>query len=342
MMNKQELLSQITKNTLIFTPNKRLSASLLKDYAAYQAKKGVNTWETPQILPIQVWILGCWQAFQGNSSSISYRHLSAHQEALLWEKIISDSDLGQNVLKPFATAKAVQQSFGRLLEWEISIKETDFNQSYDTDCFKQWALAFQLHCQTHNLITSADIPKQLIQCLRENERELINKIFLLGFDELTPTQQSLFSLLSSQHIHVEQCDFKASDASVHQLALDSSESEIVTAACWAKQSMAENKKSIGIVIPDLSTKRLMVEKIFDEQFDDHGLYNISAGCVYSQYPVIHSALTALTLNRYQIEYVTASTLLRSPFLGLAESEMTQRATLDAELRSQGEYFNSLK
>ena len=95
------------------------------------------------------------------------------------------------------------------------------------------------------------------------------------------------------------------------------------------------------MIPDLSPLRLVVEKIFDEQFDDHTLYNISAGCVFSQYPIIHTALSALNLNSHQIEMLTASGLLRSPHLGLADSEMTQRATLDAALRRQGDYFLTL-
>ena len=182
MINKYELFTTLDKKTLILSPNTRLSASLLKDYAAYQTDMGVSTWESPQILPLQVWLLNCWQ----DMSSDSGRLLSPQQETLLWEKIIIASPLGQNILKPFATAKAVQQSFKRLLEWEIEFEETDFNQSEDTASFKQWAIEFRMVCQQHNLITSADIPLQLIQSLCDNPLTTVEKILLLGFDELTP------------------------------------------------------------------------------------------------------------------------------------------------------------
>ena len=70
-------------------------------------------------------------------------------------------------------------------------------------------------------------------------------------------------------------------------------------------------------------------------------FNISAGKRLSEYPVIHAALELLNLQVDKIPLMTLSNILRSPFLGEAESEMLTRANLDSALRRKNISVTSL-
>ena len=65
-------------------------------------------------------------------------------------------------------------------------------------------------------------------------------------------------------------------------------------------------------------------------------YNLSLGRPLADYPVIHAAFAILGLEKKTVELEDLGVLLRSPFLGGAETEMIARAQLDAHLREQGE------
>jgi probable DNA repair protein len=65
-------------------------------------------------------------------------------------------------------------------------------------------------------------------------------------------------------------------------------------------------------------------------------FNISLGESLAGYPLVAHALAALALGGREIEFERASGLIRSPFIAGSESELQQRARLDAKLRRRAE------
>ncbi len=61
-------------------------------------------------------------------------------------------------------------------------------------------------------------------------------------------------------------------------------------------------------------------------------FNVSLGEPLADFPLVHFALSLIEFSFRELEFGRVSRLIRSPFLGGAESEMTRRARLDAELR----------
>jgi probable DNA repair protein len=61
-------------------------------------------------------------------------------------------------------------------------------------------------------------------------------------------------------------------------------------------------------------------------------FNISLGVALNAYPLVHDALLLLELAGRETEFANASRLLRSPYLGGAQTELMARARLDAALR----------
>jgi probable DNA repair protein len=61
-------------------------------------------------------------------------------------------------------------------------------------------------------------------------------------------------------------------------------------------------------------------------------FNVSIGRSLATYPLVDAALTLIELAYSPIEFARASHLIRSPYLGGADSELARRAALDARIR----------
>ncbi len=71
-------------------------------------------------------------------------------------------------------------------------------------------------------------------------------------------------------------------------------------------------------------------------------FNVSLGVALTSYPLINAIFQALGLAGSTIEFERASLLLRSPFLGGGETEMVNRALLDAQIRKRSEPIITLE
>ncbi len=165
-------------------------------------------------------------------------------------------------------------------------------------------------------------------------------LYIAGFEELTPQQSEFLSAVGDWR-RVEVPDFEGEPA---RWKLRDNAAEIRAAAAWARQHLQENPAAkIGVVVvPDLKPTRSKVERIFREvldpahQFDDRERsFHLSLGPSLAQYPAVNAALSMLEFGVGRISLPQAGILLRSPFLGGAESEWTKRALLDAKLRRYG-------
>ena len=70
-------------------------------------------------------------------------------------------------------------------------------------------------------------------------------------------------------------------------------------------------------------------------------FNISLGRALSSYPLVDFALGLIELAFHTVEFDQASHLIRSPFLGGADTELGRRASLDVKLRRDAEATISL-
>jgi probable DNA repair protein len=63
-------------------------------------------------------------------------------------------------------------------------------------------------------------------------------------------------------------------------------------------------------------------------------FNVSLGTPLQEFPIVNAALTALRFSQEEIPFEEASRIVRSPFIGGAESELGARMKLDARLRDE--------
>ena len=346
-----EIRQAIGQGFTIVTPTKRLGRALQQQYISDQLSAEKKVWETPDILPWAAWMLRTWDDFAAQQKDVPML-LNTQQQEWVWQQIVTDSSFAEGLLQPAAAASKAYDAWELTRQWQLEIFQEDLWLNKDAFAFQSWAKTYQQHCEKNGWLDAASLEGYLLKDVSQWATQSAAKLCLVGFDELTPVQQSLLRALEQAGCeikHFQEQVEAAEDADISCTTFVDTRHEIRAIAHWAREQLTiDANASIGIVIPELNTLRSDIENIFDDVLTPSNLfsndgqahnnrpYNLSLGQPLADYPVIEAAFAILALQSKTIPLEDLGALLRSPFLGGAETEMIARAQLDAWLREQGE------
>ncbi len=346
-----EIRQSIEQGFTIVTPTKRLGRALQQHYILEQLAAEKKVWETPDILPWAAWILRSWDDFAAQQKQVPLL-LNAQQQQWVWQKIVTESSFAEGFLQPAAAANRAYDAWKIMRQWQLESFPEDLWLNSDAFAFQSWVKTFQQQCKRHHWLDAVSLEGYLLNEVPAWATHSAAKICLVGFDELTPVQQALLEAMKGAGCEINQVSEAVETSQGTEIIRSEyadTRHEIKAIAHWLRDQLKENTNpSIGIVVPEMESLRTDIENIFDDVltpgnlFSDDGEahhnrpYNLSLGKPLSEYPIIHAAFAILGLEKKTIELEDLGALLRSPFLGGAESEMIARAQLDAHLRKQGE------
>lgn len=345
-----EVLAQLSPSAVLLTPNRRLSAFLLKKYHEIQYTSGKRTWTTAAIMPMESWVEKCWNDHLAQQMTVQPLLLNDMQEQCLWEDIVKKT---ANVLQVANTAKLGRQAYKTLRHWRIDLSHPELVTTEDGVAFQQWAMQFVAACKKRHCLAKDDLIETLIPFIQQNKIIPPAELWLYGFTEHTPLELALIETCKLHGTKIKRLSApEFASHHWHRIALTETEVEIETMARWAKQRYEQNPhERIGCVFLQLEQIREPVLRIFSAVFAeaqtielDHTVlpFNISAGKSLAAYPIIHIALLILQWKVQKVPLSQLSEVLRSPFLGEAESERIQRAVFENTLRSSNKAFVNLK
>jgi ATP-dependent helicase/nuclease subunit B len=317
-------LASLEDYDTILTVNQRLSRVIQREFDQ-RAIKTQRAWTIPRILPYSGWLKSTWQ-----QHADKHILLSNWQELNLWKQVISE-DTNHINLNPIKTAKLCQQTATLMHNWHINMTGIEY-ENHDVMTFIQWYQSFMLTLQDHQWITESMISNQLAHCDAAFHSMENANIALLGFDEITPQQQSIIDLLQQQ-AHVDLVNLALATESVQTTKFHSFEDEMQHIVNWAQQLSSHT--SIAVIIPNLAQCRTTVKRLTD-QFPVN-TFNISGGQPLTQFPIIQSAISALALSHHQIESDQAYQWLQSPYLTQGSIEIEIGAWIDKQLREQQQH-----
>lgn len=332
------MFNQLDENTTLLTPNRRLAAVLLKQHQQYQIDLGKTCWPSLDVLPFSSWIQRLWHEMNANDMVASPVLLSSNQEAMLWREILQQSPTGENLLQLSATAELAKSAWGLMQQWRVDIHDRAMLLTEDSRAFQAWGQEFQKRCHQHHWVDNHAVVNKILLTL--NSSLLPKKMMLVGMTEISPLHQLLLDACQALGCEIIRHVPTSRANSIQKIALDDRESEMRTMARWAKKHAGKN---IACVVPELEDVRDTVLHIFSEVFSENNSitldpmqlpFNISAGKSLAAYPVIHTALKLLQALTRETSLVTMSHLIRSPFLGDAETENMSRAHFDMRLRDK--------
>ena len=327
-------------DSITLTPNRRLAATLVKQYQQSQIKLGKLCWPTLKIMPLSSWLENLWVESNSHDLAPAPLLLTSSQEQILWEEIIRKSPESYHLLQVSRTAKMAMSAWELLKQWKIDPSLPELSVTDDGEIFQVWAKQFQKLFTKNNWLDHASLVDSICQSILQQKISLPQKINLTGFIEISPQIQNLLDVCRRTSIvsvnEQEALHNDTSEDNVRRIALSDKETEIVTMARWAKalhdkHSFSEIK--VGCIIPDLENCRDEVQRIFLEVFNAEAPFNISAGRKLATYPVIHTAINILNLITTRVPIAQFSHLLRSPFIGDAEQESQRRALYDHYLHN---------
>lgn len=336
-----EFLDQLLPNDVVLTPNRRLAATLIKQYQESKIAQGMLCWPTVLILPISTWLEKLWNEYTSQVIDETPLLLTSDQEQILWEEIIRKSPESEYLLQVSRTAKLALSAWELLKQWKIDPNDPQLAITEDSQFFQKWASTFQLQCKQQNLLDHASLPDWLSSIIATKKITLPTTIHLVGFIEISPQIHALLNTCQSQHSSLRDCEAlsRGNPSGTRVITLNDKEHEIVSMARWTKALHEKNPTAkIGCIIPDLGNCRDQVQRIFydafsDKQEDTVPPFNISAGKKLTDFPIIHTALQLLNLSKTTISFEKFSHLLRTPFLGDAERESQKRALYENHLRN---------
>lgn len=339
MKNYENLFTQLTPQTTILTPNRRLSATLHKLFHEFKSAQQESCWQTPDILPLSSWVRRLWDDYASKSFTPLPLLLNTAQEQFLWEKVLVNAQESSGLLQVSETAEIVKSAWNLLKQWQVDIAHPAFKATDDYHALSKWISAFQDTCHKNNWIDQASLLALVMKKIDDGEIDSSQQIILVGFNELSPQLIKLLKLFD-----VKSISDNTKEAISKRIALPDAELEILTIARWAKSIWLHNKSAkISCVIPSLDKIRDRVLQVFSEVFAEENTYsadiqncpfNISAGKALPHYPIINTALQLLSLHKINVPADTINYILSSPFLGDAEYERIKRANFDAALRRE--------
>jgi ATP-dependent helicase/nuclease subunit B len=350
-MNK-EITYILQQGYSLLTPTMRLGRYLRNQYAAAQIASGKSVWESPDILPWHAWLYRFWDDYSARADSELLR-LNAGQQQSIWLQLLQGPDYVDQLLQPLTVAKRAIQAWELSHQWQIPLfPEDDIYISQDVRAFQSWAHAYQQRCQAENWIDDASLVDLLIGQLSMQPPHSIQKIALIGFEDIHPQQQALLSALSNAGSEVKLLALENQNQRTTGVGFIDVRDEINAAANWVRQLLEkQSSETIGIVVPNLPYLRTQIQDQFDDVLLADGIltpaepenkpYSISLGESLSSYPVIATAFSILALVEHALSIQEVAVLLRSPFIKGAAEEQTRRALLDASLREYGEQHLSI-
>jgi len=328
LFNITTLLPLIEEGALVLTPNQRLASRMLTAYGLSQSS---NVIEKPDIFAVEDWLNQLWCQFvlQSDAHASQSMILSSHQELMLWEKIITDSDQGCTLMRPAATAQQVSAAYKQLLLWQLDFEaiREELGSNRDSQAFLVWLDEFKRSCVVNRWVTKTEAQHYLVEMFDQQNLVLPNKLVLVGFGRLPPLYEQLFNFFDS--VITFKSHQTPSESGV--VCCESMQQELQAAAVWAKQQLRnDDHTTVAIVVPGLDQHRVEVQRYLQEVFEPEYMlpeterratpFNISAGIPLLETPVVAAAIDWLTLAGQVLETEKVVHLLQTPFSELFKKE----------------------
>ncbi len=332
-----ELFQAVDHHTVVITANQRLSRFLLSQWHIWQSSLRTQTetsqtqvWPELNCLSLPLWLERIWQQLllNGLAEAEVKTLLLPHQQRKLWADIVAEALADSPILSADSVVESVMQGWKSLRLWCKSLDDLT-DDSPETQLFNKCVSAFEQRCEQNAWMDEVQRTQIIIGQSVQLQHLPLKRLILVGFDNLSPLEQTLLRLLQDQNIQLEYFNLQL-ESHCQSAALADHQEEIRKAATWASSLLRQHLEQnlapprIGLVVPDLAQRRAQVHSILNEVFEPQILklgqtrhapgFNISAAQPLAQTPLMASALLALKLFGQEVEVKDLCQILSSPFL----------------------------
>jgi ATP-dependent helicase/nuclease subunit B len=341
----------LDRGGVILTANARAARALHLRYAEHRQAEHAIAWPTPQILDLHSWLTEQWQSLllTGTEDRLLLNDL---QERALWQRLITPAIERFSLIEPARMAALAQEAYSLLAVYgslgRLNNTAWMAEPSAEPEVFRHWARTFQQECTRHRWMPRSELIEAVTHALRFGVLTPPTEIGWLGFDRATPAEEGLQSALEARSTQQQMLSWEVEQRVPPSLyAAQSEKDETAACAAWTRSRLkADPKARIGILMPDLASRRSQLERdlytlLSPQQFPITAgaaptlPFEFSLGQPLAQVPLVHAALLLLRWLRQPLTQQEISWLLLSSTLGASQGEGGRAALayLDTKLRN---------
>ncbi len=323
---------------VIATVNRRLARHLSTRFVQRQSGAGRTWWETPSILPLSNWLTALHdEALAAGTSQRS--RLAPLAARLRWRREVQRRH--SKLLDVDSAAREAMRAWRLAHAWHCNPDRQTYLAD-DVHAWSGWADAYANSLEADQLVDEATLPGHLSTLVQERKLRPPQTLVLAGFISPTPELQAMVAAFEAAGTRVV-FPVDSPPAVPRCMSWHDDAEELAAVASEVRQRLDVSPDAVlGVVVPDLDSRRVEVLRAFDNCFFP-GLspamidarqrpYDLSAGLPLLDNPVVATALQILTLAWQGLDRHGVSALLLSPYLKSAEAERSDRQSAERTLR----------
>ncbi len=341
------IAAAIDAGDTVIASSARAARALRRLHGEAQRSQGLEAWQSADILDWDSWLHRSWQK-QLRSGNETRLLLTTLQEEQLWVQLVKPSIEGRRLISVAGVAELAQQAYALLCAYgALDFLHGDRLGGPDVESFRAWARDFERTCRKEEWLSRSMLPLVLQQAVVTGQVEATARLALTGFDRITPAQQQLIEAFRGRGHDVQLAapsEVSAAETTLLVEAVDKRD-EIKTCAFWVRQQLAAGPTPrIAIVVPNVSTVRPEIERIFRQvlapesvAIGKHDLplpFEFSLGVPLADVPMARSALLLLRWMNAALLQDQISWLLLSGFFHQQPDELLPVAEFDVKSRRQ--------
>lgn len=321
----------------VVTPTRRLARALRDAYSANQLAAGRSAWKSPAIFALPDWYAVLAEDFSAGSA-LPVR-LNEQQARLLWEECLR-LEMDAVAVNSATLARLCRDAWQRLHDWRVPLaRVTASAATADQRLFARAAMRYAALQDERNWVDSAILPGYLAKAVAAGRLAAPDALWCSGFDRRSPQFVALLDALQGAGARCS--DIAAPEPSgVRLLAFANRDAELRAAGAWARAEFARGPgRAIGIVVTHLEQEAGRSADLVREGLVSGwqvagarvaAAVDLSYGSRLADLPAIHVALLSLRWLVQPLAAADIGLLLRSSFLGQADT--SGRSRLDLRLR----------
>jgi len=346
ILDHESLFKRLKAGHELITGNSRLTRVLGALYNQWRISQGDRQWQSPVICSWSVWLDKLWETAGLQGVAGTDRAVPGNRQLLsLWENTLKNEPLTHQLLRPESLASQLRDTRRLITEWQLDKKDPAWfgGDNENHEAFYHWNKGFEKRCEMGGWISPEDRTALLSKASRDGLLSASQAIDLIGFDEFIPDQADLLSALIKNGNPVCQLKIKSRQNKAVLWKSRDSKNELEKMARWVRYWFEQEPDSrIAIVVPDLQTRRQLVERHLEnilipggnEGIQQAKPWNISMGTPLARVAMIETAFDLLKLLDNRIDIQDVGRVLRSPWLRGAATERNSRALLEKCLRDK--------
>ncbi len=334
----------------IVTATPGLARHLRQRLAQEQMLAGKHLWDTPAISDWAHWQARLYSRLSWSIGFDDTRQLlNPAQELALWERAIrssADEYLGLGIAR---AAQRAREAWQTMHKWRFPDPQTASNPSDEVRAFTIWVHEYFDFTERNALLDNARVCDELSKGLKEKPWPVPKSVLLVGFDALSPQQLRLLSMLRKLGTDLSAISGPSKTIEARRVEFADSDDELRIVALWARhlleRARPDHAPRIGVVTPNLGTRRASIMRAFDEVLAPRVAispssqvirpFSIAAGPRLVDYPLAGAARLIMQLLRGSLSIDELTRLLHSPFISGELAQLPGHASFDIWLRERG-------